>query len=149
MSKKAKITPITDWPISKEVRTLPCRLTSSEIGDYNDELKQCLDEIGDLAAEKAAMASQYKARIEGKQLRVSQLANICSAKAEPREQTCLWVYEVDGVDRDGEKRFDPKMKTLFRVDLWIGDEPPMLGEVVETADITDTDRERSLPMEGI
>lgn len=77
-------------------RTLPVKLTNSEIQMYGEEQASLLIQIGKLDDQRKQINDAIKPRRE----RVDKLAKIIDSKQEERQVDCLWVYSWEtGVKR--------------------------------------------------
>jgi hypothetical protein len=78
------------------VRTLPVKLTNSEIQMYGEEQASLLVQIGKPEDRRKMVNDEIKPRRE----RVDKLAKIIDSKQEERQVDCLWVYSWEaGVKR--------------------------------------------------
>ena len=118
------------YPEVTESRRLKTFLKEGEKRDASLESARLVQEIAGLEEEKKASASDYKARIEGKQARQTLLARLVIDGWEERPQKCAWYFECAGLDADGNKIYHPEQKALVRLDT---------NEVVEILAMTETD----------
>jgi hypothetical protein len=115
------------------VRTLPCHLTDDELLQRADQLSRKLAEVEQLQEQKAASASDFKARIEKADEEVSSLARMVRTKEQERPVECL-----------SRKDFARNMVVETRADTGeVVDERAMSPEERQEAMFDETDKEVS------
>lgn len=133
--------PDTDWrwPESTEHR----ELIVAHDDHARSEIALAMGEIQrrkeDVESEKKASNSEFKARLDDLEERMSKHAATLKAGGEKQDVRCRWVFEVSGLDSAGQWMRHPEYKCLVREDT---------GEVVHTVKITEADRQATLDLSG-
>jgi len=109
------------------VRQLRVNLTNDEIRERGKIAAKLVGEIGTLQDEKKQSAKHYVAEIDSRQTQVKHLSYTIDSGFEERDVTCLVMLDSPQVG----------LKTTVRLDT---------GEEVETEAMTDSDRQRTLPL---
>lgn len=124
---------IAEYPEVTESRSLKTYLNDKEKRDAALENARLVQSIASLEEDKKASASSYKAKIEEKQARQTQLSRLVIDGWEDRQQKCAWYFECAGLDNDGKKIYHPEQKALVRLDT---------NEVVEVVAMDEEDFQR-------
>lgn len=123
----------TAYPEVTEARSLKTYLNDKEKRDASLESARLVQEISGLEEDKKASASDYKARIEGRQARQTHLARLVIDGWEDRSIKCEWRFECAGLDDSGKPIYHPEQKCLVRTDT---------NEVVEVTGMMEADFQR-------
>lgn len=107
-----------------EVRELPCKLTEKERMDKAKLLAQSVTEKSEAEDQRKAMASDYKAKIDGMEAQIQRLSGHVTTGMESRRVDCVWEFDLDR-----------KTKFLIRTDT---------GETVSQARLTQDELQAKL-----
>lgn len=113
-------------------------LSDKDRRDYGRRQADLVTEIDGLNDSKKASAAQYKADIELREGELRSIASRVRSGHEERRIKCQWRFECAGLEADGTPIYHPEKKALIRLDSDV---------VVEVRDITDEERQISLPLD--
>lgn len=97
----------------KTTRSLPVPLTEHQELELGRSIAELRLNIDNLRVEKAVMSKEFKDKINGMEITLSEMSKNLKEKCKPEDVECEWVNDDP----------DPGMKTLYRKDT---------GEQVET-----------------
>jgi|SRR5579863_1448988 len=106
---------------------LKCFFTTEERAEKSDRLARAISLKVEADEEFKAVKSQFKDRIDGLELEIAKLARQINLGYEHRNVACEFLLDSPTLGR----------KTLVRLDI--------PGEVVRTEDMTDSDKQMSIP----
>ena len=125
------------WPDSTETRNLIVKHDDHARSDIGMEMSRIKLRIVGLEDEKKGIAQSLKTQIDDLDARLEKYAHILKNGGEERPVACRWIFEVSGMDAEGQWMRHPEYKCLVREDT---------GEVVSAVRITEQDRQANLDL---
>jgi len=126
-----------DWPEATETRELTIKLSdASRIDVMMDYFKQ-QDRVTGLEILKKSTAKDFDSRIDEAEKTLHDLAESTKTGTMRGSVHCVWHFETNGRDVNGDSIYHSGTKTLVRSDT---------GEVVEIKPISQEDRQMTMPL---